>query len=118
MDAAHRSRGLPLRLRRANDQFAHPAAAYVLTADGMIARVLSGLALDGATCAWRWSTAGQGKVGTFGDQVRLLCYGFDPALGIYTDNVGCSRRRRCSPSLLLGGGIACMTCATRRREAP
>jgi protein SCO1/2 len=31
--------------------------------------------------------AGKGQIGTFIDHIRLLCYGFDPAQGIYTSTI-------------------------------
>jgi protein SCO1/2 len=73
---------------REHDQFAHPAAAFVVTPTGHIARVLSGLALDPADLRLALVDAGEGRVGTWTDHVRLLCYGFDPAKGIYTAAVG------------------------------
>jgi protein SCO1/2 len=70
-----------------HDQFAHPAAAYVITPQGRIARVLSGLGLDGNDLRLALVDAGQGQIGTFIDHIRLLCYGFDPAQGIYTASI-------------------------------
>jgi protein SCO1/2 len=66
------------------DQFAHPADVFVLTADGHVARTLSGLGLDAADLRLALVEAGEGRIGTFADRVHLLCYGFDPAKGIYT----------------------------------
>jgi len=70
-----------------NDQFAHPAAAFVLTAEGRVARTLSGLGLTAQDLRLVLVEAGKGSIGTFADQVRLLCYGFDPAAGVYTATV-------------------------------
>ena len=70
-----------------HDQFAHPAAAYVITPAGRIARVLSGLGLDGNDLRLALVDAGEGRIGTFIDHIRLLCYGFDPAQGIYTASI-------------------------------
>jgi protein SCO1/2 len=67
-----------------NDQVAHPAVAFVLTADGRLARVLSGLALDPTDLRLALVEAGEGRVGNLADTVQLLCYGFDPAAGIYS----------------------------------
>jgi protein SCO1/2 len=66
------------------DQYAHPAAIFITTADGRVSRSLSGLALDAADLRLALVEAGNGQVGTFTDHLRLLCYGFDPAKGIYT----------------------------------
>lgn len=70
-----------------HDQFAHPAAAYVISPEGRIARVLSGIGLNGSDLRLALVDAGEGQIGTFIDHVRLLCYGFDPAQGIYTSAI-------------------------------
>lgn len=103
---------------RAHDQFAHPAAAYVVTAGGHVARVLSGLGLDGPGLRLALVDAGRGKIGTLADQIHLLCYGFDPARGLYTASI--------TRLLNIGGvltvlailaGIAGLTLARRGRAA-
>jgi protein SCO1/2 len=71
-----------------HDQFAHPAAAFVVTPAGRIARVLSGLAVDPTDLKLALVEAGEGRVGTWKDHVRLMCYGFDPSKGIYTAAIG------------------------------
>ena len=73
---------------RARDQFAHPAAAFVITSDGRVARALPGLALDPTTIRLAIIDAGNGVVGTLTDHIRLLCYGYDPASGTYTVAIG------------------------------
>jgi protein SCO1 len=70
-----------------HDQFAHPAAAFVVTPDGRVSRVLSGLGLDGADLRLALVEAGEGRVGSLGDRLRLLCYGFDAVRGIYTERI-------------------------------
>ena len=69
---------------REHDQFAHPAAAFVVTPDGRISRALSALAVDATSLRLALVEAGQGHVGGWSDQIHLLCYGFDPASGTYT----------------------------------
>jgi len=73
---------------RDRDQFAHPAAAFVIAPDGRLARALPGLALEPASLRLALVDAGKGAVGTFTDHVRLLCYGYDPASGTYTVAIG------------------------------
>jgi protein SCO1/2 len=99
-----------------HDQFAHPGAAFVLAADGRVARVLAGVGLSGEDMRLALVEAGQGKVGTLRDQVRMLCYGFDPAHGTY--NVAVSRLLAATAlvtMLALGGGIGLLTLMGRRR---
>ncbi|WP_083514376.1 hypothetical protein [Bradyrhizobium manausense] len=69
---------------REHDQFAHPAAAFVVTADGRISRALSALAVDAPSLRLALVEAGRSHVGGWSDQIHLLCYGFDPASGTYT----------------------------------
>jgi protein SCO1 len=88
IDTATRAAGYRFAYDSGEDQFAHPAAAYVLTADGHVARVLSGLGLaNGGDLRLALVDAGKGKIGTVVDQIHLLCYGFDPAKGIYTASI-------------------------------
>jgi protein SCO1/2 len=70
------------------DQYAHPAAAFVVTPAGRVARTLPGLGLDAANLRLALVDASLGRIGTFTDHVRLMCYGFDPASGLYTAMIG------------------------------
>jgi protein SCO1/2 len=100
----------------ADDIYVHPAAAYVLTADGHVTRVLTGLGLSGADMRLALVEAGHGKIGTFRDQVRLLCSAFDPTHGQY--NAAVSRLLAIAGGttvLALGGGIGLLALAGRRR---
>lgn len=73
---------------RALDQYAHPAAIFTVTADGRVGHALSGLELDPADLRLAIVEAGNGRVGTIADHVRLLCYGFDPSRGLYNLAIG------------------------------
>jgi len=101
-----------------HDQYVHPGAAYVLRADGRVSRVLTGVGLSGSDMRLALVEAGQGRIGTLGDQVRLLCSGFDPVRGAY--NLAVSRILggvALATILVLGGGIALLALAGRRRAA-
>jgi protein SCO1/2 len=101
-----------------HDQFAHPAAAYVTDAKGRVTRVLSGIGLDGADLRLALVDAGRGAIGTFGDQIRLLCYGYDPVRGIYTERITLFLELAAGVSvLILAGGIFTLH-ALERRKAP
>ena len=76
--------GYSARYDDANDQYAHPLGALVLTADGQVSRVLGGIDLDPDTLRLGLVEASSGRLGSLGEQLRLLCYGFDAARGIYT----------------------------------
>jgi protein SCO1 len=68
-------------------QFAHPAAAFVVNSAGRVSRVLSALGLDGGDLRLALVEAGEGHVGSLGDRLRLLCYGFDAVHGVYTEAI-------------------------------
>jgi len=70
------------------DQFAHPAAAFVVSPDGRVTRALAGLAVDPTTLRLAIIDAGNGVVGTLAHHIRLLCYGYDPASGTYSVAIG------------------------------
>jgi protein SCO1 len=70
-----------------HDQFAHPAVAFAVNAGGRVTRVLSALTLDGAGLRLALVEAGEGRVGSLGDRLLLLCYGFDPVRGVYTQKI-------------------------------
>lgn len=103
---------------RENDQFAHPAVAFVVTRDGHIARELSGLGLSGNDLRLALVEAGQGKVGTIADQIRLLCYCFDPATGIYSASIGRIMTALCLATVILLAGFIALLARKARRRAP
>ena len=77
-------------------RFAHPAALLVVTRDGRLSRVLSGLAITGDDARLALVAAGGGTIGTLVDQARLLCYGFSASVGFYVN---------CVRILLAAGGV-------------
>jgi protein SCO1/2 len=66
------------------DQFAHPAGTIVLTAEGLVSRSLSSLALNPGDLHLALLEAGKGHTGSLADRIALFCYGFDAAHGVYT----------------------------------
>lgn len=98
--------------------YAHPAGAVMLTADGRVARVLSSLALDGPDLRRAFVEAGEGRVGTLADRIALLCYGFDPALGIYTPAIRRLLAAAAAATLVVCGiAFAVLVRRTRRQPA-
>ena len=65
-------------------QYAHMAAAAVLTSDGRLAAWLYGIAPDPEDLRLALTDAGEGRLGTWADQLLLLlCYHYDPQTGRY-----------------------------------
>jgi protein SCO1/2 len=87
VDTITKAVGYRYTYHRENDQFAHPTAAFAVTPDGRIARVLKEVGLSPETVRLALVDASSGRIGSFGDHLRLLCYGFDPAKGIYTATI-------------------------------
>jgi protein SCO1/2 len=97
------------------DQDIHPAAAFVLTADGKVSRVLTELGLTAQDLRLALVEAGHGRIGSFGDQVRLLCSTFDPRHGTYTLAISRLLAGASGVTLvLLAGGIGLLWRADRR----
>jgi protein SCO1/2 len=101
-----------------HDQLAHPAGLTVLAPDGRVDRVLAGFESSADDLRLALVEAGQGRVGTLADRVRLLCYGFDPVRGVYTPAV-MAILRVCGvlTLLVLGGGILLLVRHARRVAA-
>jgi protein SCO1/2 len=89
-----------------------------LTARGRVARVLTGIGLSGDDMRLALVEAGEGRIGTVRDRIRLLCSGFDPAHGTY--NVLVSRLLAATGAatlLALGGLLTVLFLMGRRRSA-
>lgn len=69
---------------RDRDQFAHPAAAVVLTPDGRVARYLLGIEFAPRDLRLSLVEASSGRIGTPVDRVLLFCYRYDPTAGRYS----------------------------------
>ncbi|WP_437922879.1 SCO family protein [Sorangium sp. So ce291] len=61
------------------DQYAHPAAVFVLTPDGRISRYLYGIEFSALDLRLALLEASRGQVGTTLDRVLMTCYRYDPA---------------------------------------
>lgn len=116
IQAAAAAVGLHYRYDAEHDQFAHPAAVYVVDGGGRVARVLSALGLNGIDLKLAIVDAGNGAIGTFADRIHLLCYGYDAVHGIYTERITTMLEFAAGVTLVvLAGGILAMHRRTRRR---
>lgn len=85
-------------------QYAHVAAVAVLTPDGRLSRWLYGISLDPTDLRLALTEAGKGKIGSWGDQLLLLCYHYDPQTGRYGSVIWMA--------LQVGGAITVVTTGT------
>ena len=65
------------------DQYAHPAAITIATADGRVSRYLFGIEFMPRDVRFGLIDATEGKIGTTVDQLLLYCYHYDPQTGKY-----------------------------------
>jgi len=94
------------------DQFAHPAAIYVIGVDGVVASVLSPFSLTVGDM--REVLTAAAPAGLY-QRIRLLCYAYDPATGAYALRIGLMLRIAAVATVLgLGGGILALTRAGKR----
>lgn len=66
------------------EQYAHAAAAYILTPEGKISRYLYGIEFKPKTLRLALIEGGEGKVGSIMDQILLFCFEFNPAKSEFT----------------------------------
>lgn len=118
IEASTTAIGLHYAYDAAHDQYAHPAAAYIVDASGRVRRLLSPLGLDGADLRLALVDAADGAIGGLADQIHLLCYGYDPVKGIYTERITTLLGYAAGATLLImaAGGFA-MIMRERRRIA-
>jgi protein SCO1/2 len=100
-------------------QYAHDAAVAVLTPDGHLSRWLYGLAPEPSDLKLALTEAGQGRVGSWGDQLLLLCYHYDPATGQYSPIIRTALHLAGAATVAAGGGaLAIALIRERRRGKP
>jgi protein SCO1/2 len=67
----------------ATDQYAHPAAITILTAEGRVSRYLYGIEFAPRDLKLALVEASEGKIGGVVEQMMLFCYHYDPETGKY-----------------------------------
>jgi protein SCO1/2 len=65
-------------------QFFHPAGITILSPDATISRYFFGVHYEMIDVRLALLAAGNGKVGSFTDQILLYCYHYDPSTGRYS----------------------------------
>lgn len=98
-------------------EFAHASAIATLSPDGRLVRWLYGLGYQPDDMRLALVDAGEGRVGSLGDQLLLLCYHYDPRTGGY-DNlvIGALQVGGIGTTLLLGGFIGVTLWRERRKR--
>jgi protein SCO1/2 len=95
-------------------QYAHPAAVFVLTAQGKLARVLYGVDPAPRDLRLALVEASDGRIGTAVDQLLLYCYHYDPLTGRYGSTImNALRIAGLATVLILAGWISFMLLSDR-----
>ena len=96
-------------------QYTHPVAAFVLTPDGRLSRVLDQVSLTGSSVRAAIKDARGGALGEVVDQLALICHGISVAAGRYNGAVALALKLAALATLAaMGGGLALLS---RRRAA-
>lgn len=98
-------------------EFAHASAIATLSPDGKLVRWLYGLGYQPDDMRLALTDAGEGRVGSLGDQLLLLCYHYNPRTGGY-DNlvIGALQVGGIGTTLVLGGFIGVTLWRERRKR--
>ncbi len=90
-------------------EYVHQSAIYIITPNGRISRYLYGVFYEPDTVSLALTEASNGKIGTAGDVLRLLCSHFDPESGTY--NASAMKIMRLGAPLLGGMMLAMLLVA-------
>lgn len=100
------------------DQYAHPAAAMVLTPEGRISRYLYGVEFSPRDLRLALLEASEGKTGSAFDRVLMTCYRYDPASRRYGPFVaGFFRLGAVAILATVGVTLAALSWRERKRRA-
>ena len=96
-------------------QYTHPVAAFVLTPDGRLSRVLDQVSLTGLILRTAIEDARGGGLGSVVDQLALICHGISVAAGRYNGAVALALKLGALGTLAaMAAGIGLLS---RRRAA-
>ncbi|NUQ61615.1 MAG: SCO family protein [Pirellulales bacterium] len=99
-------------------EFAHAAAAFILTPDGRVSRYLYGIQYDPQTLRLSLVEAADGKVGSTFDRFLLTCFHYDETKGRYGPAaVKIMRLGALVTVVLLGGALMMFWRGEARRSA-
>ena len=113
--AAARALGYGYAYDLASGQYTHPVAAFVLTPDGRLSRVLDQVSLTGPALRAAIEDARGGTLGSVVDQLALICHGISVAAGRYNGAVALGLKLGALATLAaMAGGIGLLS---RRRSA-
>ena len=121
LHALEKSVGLVAPYDAQHQQFAHPAGLILVDAAGRTQRILSPFALDPFDLKLALTETGS-AAGSLGSHALLLCYGWNPATGLYTLRIERVLALAAAATVLLIGGTVALFLlierGRRRRVSP
>ncbi|WGF90339.1 SCO family protein [Marinivivus vitaminiproducens] len=100
-------------------QYAHPSAIAVTTGAGVVARYMNSLTPDAASLRLALVESSEGRFGGVIDQVRLLCFTYDPQTGKYSASIlRLIQVMGTATVLILAAGLAWFFLRERRLRPP
>ena len=101
---------------RDNGEFAHAAAIYVVTPEGIVSQYFSGVQFSRFDLRLALVEASEGRVGNFLDQALLYCFGFDHVKGKYAWVVSATLKIAGVLIILLVGGFLLFLWSKEKRS--
>jgi protein SCO1/2 len=97
-------------------EYAHPSGVVVATPDGRVSHYFFGIEFSPRDLRLAFVEASARRLGSVADQVLLLCFRYDPALGAYS--AAAMRALRVAGVLTLGALAAFVWWSARRQPPP
>ncbi len=101
----------------AKDEYAHAAAIYIVSPDGMVSKTLPGTTFQTQTMRLALVEAADGKIGSPVDLFLTTCFNFDPNAGQYTPSIFAILRWTAGIFILIVGGILAFAFAAEKKRA-
>lgn len=117
LKALEASVGLVAPFDAQHKQFAHPAGLVLVDKAGKAQRILSPFAMNPFDLKLALTETGAAPA-SLSSRALLLCYGFDPATGVYTLRIERVMMMAAAATIvLIAGGVGALLLAERRRAA-
>ena len=100
-----------------SEQYAHSAAIFVLTPEGVLSRILYGVQYVGQDLKLALVEASKGKVGSVVDRILLFCYRYDPVTRKYSLVLTRVMQLACAGMILVVGVYLSLFWLKQRRES-
>lgn len=101
-----------------NIGYAHPAGLVISTPEGRVARYLLNFPYEARDLKFGLMEAGNNKIGSFVDQIAMLCFHYNPTVGKYTVSImNVVRLAFCIMVVLIGTFLVVMVRRDQKHHA-